>query len=67
METLGIIQARSSSTRLPNKVLKTIDGIPMILYITKSIQNCKTIDKVVVATSTEQDDDELSNILETHP
>ena len=64
METLGIIQARSSSTRLPNKVLKTIDGIPMILYITKSIQNCKTIDKVVVATSTEQDDDELSNILE---
>jgi len=59
---LGILQARISSTRLPGKVLKPILGIPMLLHQIKRIQRAKLVDKLIVATSLEQADDELENM-----
>ena len=56
---VAIIQARMSSTRLPNKVLSDICGIPLIQHIVNRLKDCKLVDKIVVATSTEKSDDIL--------
>lgn len=57
--TLAIVQARTSSTRLPGKVLMPLGNTPMILYQLKRIEKSELIDKIVVATSTDRSDDEL--------
>lgn len=47
-----IIQARMNSTRLDGKVLKKLDDKnPVLHYVIKQMQECKMIDKIVVATS----------------
>jgi len=51
MKTSIIIQARMSSTRLPGKVLKTIENIPIIELITKRLKKSKFTDDIIVATS----------------
>lgn len=59
---LAILQARVSSTRLPGKVLKPILGAPMILRQLERVKQAKNIDKLLVATSNEQSDDELAQV-----
>lgn len=61
--TLAILQARMSSTRLPGKVLKLINGKPMIYWQINRIFKSMKISKIVVATSTDNTDDELVNYL----
>jgi spore coat polysaccharide biosynthesis protein SpsF len=56
---LAILQARTSSTRLPGKVLKPILGRPMLGWQIDRIRRSRTIDKLVVATSREASDDAL--------
>lgn len=51
MTTVAIIQARMGSTRLPNKVMKLIDGVPMIELLISRLVRAKEVDKIVVATS----------------
>ena len=58
-KALAIVQAGSSSKRLPNKVLENICGMPMIWHVVQRAKSCKFIDKVVVATSTDRTDDHL--------
>ena len=58
-KALAIIQARSSSKRLPKKVLENISGMPMIWHIVQRAKACKFVSKVVVATSTDSSDDQL--------
>jgi len=55
---LGIIQARMSSTRLPNKVMLPILEKPIIWHIYNRIRNCD-LDYVCIATSTNPNDDEI--------
>jgi spore coat polysaccharide biosynthesis protein SpsF (cytidylyltransferase family) len=57
MKTVAIIQARMGSTRLPNKVLADIDGAPMLARVVRRVRQAKSIDDVVVATSTHPQDD----------
>jgi spore coat polysaccharide biosynthesis protein SpsF len=61
--TLAIVQARMSSTRYPGKVLAPLAGQPMILRQLERIQRAKTLDAIVVATSTDASDDELAEIV----
>ena len=61
---LGVLQGRLSSTRLPGKVLKDLHGAPMILRQIERLNRSQLIDKLVVATSTEQSDDALVSVLE---
>jgi len=63
-KNLAILQARMSSTRLPGKVLAIINEQPMIYWQIKRIKEAKSIDELVVAISTEQDDDELADFLQ---
>ncbi len=55
----AIIQARMSSTRLPGKVLKVIDDRPMLFYMLERVAQAQQIDQVVLATSSEKEDDEI--------
>lgn len=57
MKTVGIIQARMSSTRLPGKVLADVGGKPMLWHVTQRAQAAKTLDQIVLATSNTPDDD----------
>ncbi len=63
MTTLAIVQARMSSTRYPGKVLAPLAGQPMILRQLERIQRAKSLDAIVVATSTDASDDELAEIV----
>jgi spore coat polysaccharide biosynthesis protein SpsF len=56
---IAILQARMSSTRLPGKVLRPLDGAPMIRRQLERLGRCRRIDRLVVATSTERSDDVL--------
>lgn len=58
---VGILQARMSSTRLPGKVLAPILGEPMIGRQLARIARCRSLDRIVLATSVEPDDDVLAD------
>lgn len=51
MKTLAIIQARLGSTRFPNKVMRTINGVPLIELLVRRLSKAKRIDKIILATS----------------
>lgn len=51
MKIVALVQARMGSTRLPNKVMKPIGGIPMIELLLSRLARAKEIDQIVVATS----------------
>ncbi len=56
---LAIVQARMSASRLPGKVMKKILGKPIIGYLLDRLKASKRIDKIILATSTNQENDEL--------
>ena len=62
MKVVAIVQARMGSTRLPNKVMKPIGGVPMIELLLARLAKSKQIDQIVLATST----DELNTPLVEH-
>jgi len=47
----AIIQARTNSTRFPNKIFASIEGQPLISHIVKRLSQSKMIEKTVIATS----------------
>jgi glutamate-1-semialdehyde 2,1-aminomutase len=51
LKTVAIVQARMGSTRLPNKVMKKINGVPMIELLLARLSQSKELDQIVVATS----------------
>ena len=56
------IFARCSSKRFPNKVLKKINGVPLILQVYERVKNAKYVDKIIVATSNRRSDDKLNKL-----
>lgn len=60
---LVILQARTSSSRLPGKVLSDLNGKPMIEWIIGRIKQIPEI-RLVVATSTDRSDDDLALVVE---
>ena len=51
MKVVALVQACMGSTRLPNKVMKLINGVPMIELLLSRLSNSKRIDEIVLATS----------------
>jgi glutamate-1-semialdehyde 2,1-aminomutase len=51
MKIVAIVQARMGSTRLPNKVMKQIAGVPLIELLLKRLAQAAEVDEIVVATS----------------
>lgn len=62
-ETAIIIQARTSSSRLPKKVLLPVFGKPMLLRQIERVQRVCADNKLLVSTSDDSTDDELVAIL----
>ena len=57
-----IIQARMGSTRLPGKAMLDVENDKTVLYfVIKQLQSCKLIDKIIVATTTLEDDKQIAN------
>jgi spore coat polysaccharide biosynthesis protein SpsF len=56
---VAVIQARMSSSRLPGKVLMPIAGKPLLWHLVHRLRQCRTVDSIVIATSTDARDDAL--------
>lgn len=59
MKIIAVTQARTGSTRLPNKILKTIQGETLLEIHVRRILRSKRISKLIIATTTVQQDDEV--------
>jgi glutamate-1-semialdehyde 2,1-aminomutase len=64
MNALVIIQARSSSKRLPGKVVAKASGKEMILHLVGRVAKSKLISGLIVATTLDSTDDSLVELLE---
>ena len=52
MKTIALVQARMGSTRLPNKVMRAINSVPMIELLLRRLGQSNLIDQIILATST---------------
>ena len=59
----AIIEARMGSSRLPGKVTLKINNIPTILLLIDRLKQVKSIDKVMVATTINNNNDQLCQLL----
>jgi len=57
MTTVALIQARMGSTRLPGKVMLSLDCTPVIRHVVRRTLAADTVDTAVVATTDKQRDD----------
>ncbi|TKJ17321.1 acylneuraminate cytidylyltransferase [Candidatus Woesearchaeota archaeon B3_Woes] len=59
MKIVAIIQARMGSSRLPGKMMKLINNKPIIWHVINNVKTVKSINSIVIATSTEKNNDIL--------
>ena len=59
MNTVAIIQARMSSSRLPGKVLLPLIDKPVLEHVVSRLKHAKALNEIIVATSTGADDDAI--------
>lgn len=62
MKVIGVIPARLQSSRLPEKALVDIAGLPMIVHVLKRAQMAKSLQEVYVAT----DNKRIKDIVTDH-
>lgn len=60
-----VIQARTGSKRLPNKVMRPLAGMPLLVRMVERVLAAEHIGTVVVATTTEPADDPLADLCRT--
>ena len=66
MKIAAIIQARTSSTRLPGKVLKELpyaSGITCLEQVIRRLKKSKKLNNIIIATTKEKKDNEIINIV----
>jgi len=59
IDAIGIIQARMGSTRLPNKMLLSLHGKPIIEWVINRVKKSKLLDDIVVAIPNSKENDIL--------
>jgi 3-deoxy-manno-octulosonate cytidylyltransferase (CMP-KDO synthetase) len=62
VRSIAIIPARLASTRLPRKVLREIDGRPMLAHVYEAASACSRLEDVIVAT----DSAEVADLCRNH-
>ena len=63
--SVAVIQARSSSTRLPGKVLQPLGDSTVLGWMVRAAASARSVENVVVATSTQSDDDAVAEAAST--
>jgi len=56
------IEARMTSTRLPGKVMMEVGGKPLLQILIERLQQSETIDQIVMATTTNPQDDPIAEM-----
>jgi 3-deoxy-manno-octulosonate cytidylyltransferase (CMP-KDO synthetase) len=54
MNVIAVIPARLGSTRLPRKMLREIQGRPLVTRVYEAVRSCSHLDDVLVATDSEE-------------
>jgi spore coat polysaccharide biosynthesis protein SpsF len=62
LKTIIITQARTGSTRLPGKVLMEVNQIPLLKIHLDRLKKSKKVDKIIVATTDNVDDDRIEKM-----
>lgn len=62
LHTVGIIQARMGSSRLPGKVLLDLAGRPMLAQQLRRLLRSTVLDEIVVATTWKSEDDPIQQL-----
>jgi len=57
---VAVIQARMKSSRLPGKVLREIDGVPMLQRVIDRMHHAVRVDQIVVATTDDPSDNPVA-------
>lgn len=66
MKIVASIQARLGSIRLPGKVLKEINGKPMLWHHIQRLKYSRLLDDIIVATTINKNDDEIVKFCEKY-
>ena len=61
MSFTAIIQARTNSSRLPNKVLLNYKNLTPLSILIKRLKKSKYLKKIIFATTKNKNDDKLVN------
>jgi spore coat polysaccharide biosynthesis protein SpsF len=64
MRVVAVVQARMGSTRLPGKVMLPLLGEPILTRVVRRTVRSRTLDDVVVATTTRPEDDAIVALME---
>lgn len=64
MKVIGIIQARMASSRFPGKSLADVEGEPLLGRVIERTAQMRGVEKWVVATSTNPEDDAIAEFCE---
>jgi len=65
MKIAAIVQARTTSTRLPRKVLKELpynSGITCLEQVIRRLKRCQKLDEIIIATTKNKEDNPIVNI-----
>lgn len=63
---VAIVQARMGSARLPGKVLLYIEDKPMLYHVVYRLKHSKLINRIVIATSTNNKDNAIEKFCKEH-
>lgn len=66
MKIIAIVQARTGSTRFPNKIFCDLVGFPLLHHVIERLRPSKKITEVVVATTKNVSDDSIMNWCDTN-
>lgn len=64
MKVAAIIQARMGSTRLPGKILKTVNGKTLLEYQIERVKQAKAIDQIIIATTVKESEQPIVRLCE---
>ena len=64
MKVVAVISARMASKRFPGKAMMPILGRPVLSLLIERVKRAKTVDEIVVATTTKSEDDRIAVLAE---
>ena len=59
---IASVEARMTSSRLPGKMLKDVGGKPVIIHVLDRLKQAKTLDDIILATTSNRTDDDLASL-----